>query len=202
VARFVFWQATLVAQPIFSTFSDSAIHIFQQAMQMTSSLVVMGVAGCGKSSLARAVAGAEGLPMIEGDAHHSATSVAKMSQGIALTDVDRASWLDLLADLLQQHPDGVVLTCSALKLAYRQRLRAAAPRLRFAWLEIDHADALARVSGRGDHFFSASLVDSQFEALQPPIGEPGVLRLDACLPIDQLQAEVSVWLNTPMETRP
>ncbi|MBK6851918.1 MAG: gluconokinase [Burkholderiales bacterium] len=162
----------------------------------------MGVAGCGKSSLARAVAAAEGLPMIEGDAHHSATSVAKMSQGIALTDADRAGWLDLLADLLQQHADGVVLTCSALKLAYRQRLRAAVPGLRFAWLDIGHADALARVSGRGDHFFSSSLVDSQFEALQPPNGECGVLRLDARLPPEQLQADVSAWLNTPLETRP
>ncbi len=169
---------------------------------MKPSLVVMGVAGCGKSSLARAVAAAEGLPMIEGDAHHSATSVAKMSQGIALTDADRAGWLDLLADLLQQHADGVVLTCSALKLAYRQRLRAAVPGLRFAWLDIGHADALARVSGRGDHFFSSSLVDSQFEALQPPIGECGVLRLDARLPLEQLQADVSAWLNTPLETRP
>jgi gluconokinase len=190
----------LLLSRFFSTFSDSAIQTFQQATQMTSSLVVMGVAGCGKSSLARAVGGAEGLPMIEGDVHHSPTSVAKMSQGIALTDADRAGWLDRLAELLSQHPDGVVLTCSALKLAYRQRLRAAAPGLRFAWLDIRHADALARVSGRGDHFFSASLVDSQFDALQPPIGEPGVLRLNACLPIEQLQTEVSVWLNTPLET--
>jgi gluconokinase len=169
---------------------------------MKSTLVVMGVAGCGKSSLARAVATAEGLPMIEGDVHHSATSVAKMSQGIALTDADRAGWLDRLADLLVQHPDGVVLTCSALKLAYRQRLRAAAPGLRFSWIDISHSDALARVSGRGDHFFSATLVDSQFDALQPPIGEPGVLRLDARLPLEQLQAEVSAWLATPLETRP
>ncbi|MGY0194106.1 gluconokinase [Leptothrix sp. BB-4] len=168
---------------------------------MNPSLVVMGVAGCGKSSLGEAVAVAQGLPMIEGDRHHSAESVAKMSRGIALTDDDRAGWLDRLAELLRQHPDGAVLTCSALKRAYRDRLRAAAPGLRFAWLDIPRHEALARVAGRGAaHFFSADLVDSQFAALEPPLGEPGVLRLDASRSLDHLQADVSAWLATFQET--
>ncbi|MFM2066934.1 MAG: hypothetical protein RLZZ584_1843 [Pseudomonadota bacterium] len=169
---------------------------------MKPSLVVMGVAGCGKSSLGQAVAVAQGLAMIEGDTHHSADSVAKMRQGIALIDADRAGWLDRLAALLQQHPEGAVLTCSALKQAYRERLRAAAPGLRFAWLDITRDEALARVAGRGTaHFFSAGLVDSQFAALQPPVGEPGVLRLDATQPLAHLQAKVSAWLALPLETR-
>ena len=163
---------------------------------MTSSIVIMGVAGCGKSSLGAAVARAEGLPLVEGDDHHSAESRAKMSQGIALTDADRDGWLVRLAEQLRAHPQGVVLTCSALKRAYRERLRAAAPGLRFVFLSISREQALARVSARApQHFFSASLVDSQFATLEPPLGEPGVLPVDALAPLSQLQAQVSAWLH-------
>jgi gluconokinase len=165
-------------------------------------LVVMGVAGCGKSSLGLAVAEDLGLPMIEGDAHHSAASVAKMSQGIALTDADRAGWLNRLAALLgeaHQRGAGTVLSCSALKRAYRERLRADLPAgaLRFLWLELSPAEALRRVSQRGSHFFSANLVDSQFAALESPLGEPGVLRLDATKPLVSLRAQVAAWLAEP-----
>ena len=99
-------------------------------------LVVMGVAGCGKSSLGLALAKALRLPLIEGDDHHSPASRAKMSEGIALTDADREGWLTTLGQLLQAHPQGAVLTCSALKKAYRDRLRTACPPLRFAFLEL------------------------------------------------------------------
>jgi gluconokinase len=161
----------------------------------------MGVAGCGKSSLGAAVAAAEGLPLIEGDAFHSDESVHKMSRGVALTDADRAGWLARLADELQRQPGGVVLTCSALRRAYRERLRAAVPPLpglRFAFLDIGREAALQRVQGRGGaHFFSASLVDSQFATLESPVGEPGVLRLDATAPLEQLTSELSAWLRTP-----
>lgn len=165
---------------------------------MKASLVVMGVAGCGKSSLAAAFARAEALPLIEGDAFHSAASVDKMSRGIALTDTDRSGWLDRLGAELQAHPQGVVLTCSALRRAYRERLRAASPGLRFAFLEIDREAALARVNARAnEHFFSASLVDSQFATLESPLGEPGVLRLDATRPLAELQQELGAWWRAP-----
>ncbi|MDP3520900.1 MAG: gluconokinase, GntK/IdnK-type [Hydrogenophaga sp.] len=158
-------------------------------------LVVMGVAGCGKSSLGAALAAAVGVPLIEGDDHHSAASRDKMSRGIALTDADRAGWLQTLGRLLQAHPNGAVLTCSALKRAYRDHLRAACPGLRFAFLDIARADAGQRVAARADtHFFSTALVDSQFATLESPVGEAGVLRLDALLPIDQLQAQATAWL--------
>lgn len=124
-------------------------------------LVVMGVAGCGKSSLGAALAQAESLPLIEGDDHHSPDSRKKMRQGIALTDADREGWLATLGQLLQAQPRGVVLTCSALKKAYRDRLRSACPGLRFVFLEIDRASAGQRVAARaGTHFFSTALVDS------------------------------------------
>ncbi|MBL0423956.1 gluconokinase [Ramlibacter alkalitolerans] len=155
----------------------------------------MGVAGCGKSSLGAAVAAAEGLLLIEGDDFHSAASRDKMSRGIALTDEDRAQWLEVLGGQLASHPEGVVLTCSALKRAYRERLRAAAPGLRFVFLEIERAAAQQRVASRGTHFFSASLVDSQFATLESPIGEAGVLRVDALEPLADLRRQVSAWLR-------
>ena len=160
-----------------------------------SSLIVMGVAGCGKSSLARAVAEAQGLPLIEGDDHHSDANRARMAQGIALTDADRQDWLAILGRLLQSQPQGAVLTCSALKRAYRDQLRAASPGLRFAFLDITPVVAAQRVAARPSHFFSASLVDSQFAALESPVGEPGVLRLDGERPLTTLQQQVQQWLQ-------
>ena len=161
----------------------------------------MGVAGCGKSSLASALAVAEGCTLIEGDHFHSAASREKMSQGIALTDADRAGWLSVLVAEIQKHPQGVVLTCSALKKAYRDRLRQSTPELRFAFLDIDKAEAQRRVIARAaSHFFNAALVDNQFATLESPVGEPGVVRLDATQPLDTLQAQVSQWLQQTTAT--
>jgi gluconokinase len=163
----------------------------------TGSVVVMGVAGCGKSSLGQAVARRQGWPLIEGDDHHSATSKDKMARGIALTDADRAGWLQRLGQALQAHPQGAVLTCSALKKSYRDTLRSASPGLRFIFLDIDRADALARVKAReGQHFFSASLVDDQFATLESPVGEPGVLPLSAREPLAQLSDAATRWLES------
>lgn len=161
---------------------------------MTDSIVIMGVAGCGKSSLGAVVAQATQLPLVEGDDFHSEGSRQKMSQGIALTDADREGWLTTLGDQLRNYPAGLVLTCSALKKAYRDRLREAAPDLRFVFLDISREQAQARVIARA-HFFSSSLVDSQFATLQDPTGEPGVLRLNAMTHLLTLQAEVTAWLQ-------
>ena len=174
---------------------DSATNMSFQASP--AFVVVMGVAGCGKSSLGSALAQAEGLPLIEGDDHHSPTSREKMRQGIALTDADREGWLTTLGQLLQAQPQGAVLTCSALKKVYRDRLRNACPGLRFVFLEIDRASAGQRVAARaGTHFFSSALVDSQFATLESPVGEAGVLRLDALLDLPTLQQQASAWLAT------
>ena len=155
----------------------------------------MGVAGCGKSSLGAGVAQVLGIPFIEGDNFHSAASRSKMSQGIALTDADRDGWLETLCEQLRAHPEGAIMTCSALKKVYRDRLRKAAPGLRFAFLEISRSDAQARVQARAkDHFFATTLVDSQFATLEVPTGEPGVLRLEAVAPLAELQAQVTAWL--------
>lgn len=162
---------------------------------MPPRIVIMGVAGCGKSSLGAAVARSQGLPLVEGDDFHSAASREKMSRGIALTDADRADWLALLARQLAGRTEGVVLTCSALRRSYRDQLRAAAPGLRFVFLAIDRASAAQRVASRDEHFFSSSLVDSQFATLESPVGEAGVLRVDALEPLERLQQRVSTWLE-------
>ena len=165
---------------------------------MKQAVVIMGVAGCGKSSLAKALAEAQGWRLIEGDDFHSPESRAKMSQGIALADADRAGWLTVLGAEMQQHPGGVVLTCSALKKAYRDCLRAAVPGLHFAFLEIAKDEAQRRVVARSaSHFFSASLVDNQFATLESPVGEANVIQLKATDAPEALQREVSQWLQKP-----
>jgi gluconokinase len=160
-----------------------------------TALVVMGVSGCGKSSVAAEVAKRLGWPLIEGDEFHPESNRAKMAAGMALTDGDRASWLDTLGHELAAHSAGAVLTCSALKRAYRDALRAAVPGLRFAWLDLDQQAALARVSQRGaDHFFPPQLVANQFDTIEPPLGEADVLRLDALQPVPMLCERVCAWM--------
>jgi gluconokinase len=158
-------------------------------------VVVMGVAGCGKSAVGRLIAQQLALPLVEGDDFHSPGNIQKMQQGVALTDEDRADWLRTLGDELARHPDGVVLTCSALKKAYRDRLRLAAPRLRFVHLAVSPAEALRRVAQRAGHFYPPSLVASQFAALQDPSGEAGVLVLDGEAPLQALAQSAAAWLK-------
>ena len=158
-------------------------------------MVFMGVSGCGKSSLGAAVARKEGLQLVEGDDFHSAANRIKMNQGIALNDDDREDWLTALSEQLRSSPNAIVLTCSSLKLKYRDRLRQAQPDLRFVFLSLTPEEARARVQARASHFFSESLVDSQFESLEPPEGEPNVLQVDATAPLHLLQSQVSMWLH-------
>ena len=170
---------------------DSAISSFQP-----QALVVMGVSGCGKSSVGAACADALGWTLHEGDTYHAPESVAKMRAGTPLTDADRAGWLDRLVDLLASPPEGAgrVLTCSALRRRYRDRLREATPRLGFVFLALDYDAALARVQSRAGHFFSPALVSNQFATLESPVGEPGVLVLDATQPMAALVAAVVAWV--------
>jgi gluconokinase len=163
------------------------------------SIVIMGVSGCGKSSLAQCVVQATGLPLVEGDDFHSAANRKKMADGIPLNDADRAGWLAALGVELQARPNGAVATCSALKRIYRDRLRQAVPGLGFVFMEIGKADAQARVNARATHFFASSLVDNQFATLESPVGEAGVLRLDAMLPLAELLNTVTEWLAASQE---
>lgn len=164
-----------------------------------SAIVVMGVSGCGKSSVGAACAEALGWTLHEGDAYHAPESIAKMRAGTPLTDADRAGWLDRLASLLApaREGQGVVLTCSALRRAYRDRLRAAQPALGFVFLDLDYMQALARVQSRAGHFFSPALVADQFATLEAPGGEDNVLALDATRSVPELVQDTVRWLRTP-----
>ena len=159
-------------------------------------VVVMGVAGCGKSSLAERCARALQLPLVEGDDFHSVANVQKMRSGVPLDDTDRAGWLTALAGGLQQRPQGALLTCSALRRRYRDRLREGVPDLRFLYLRLTEDQARARVSARAGHLFPASLVASQFETLECPSEEMGVLTLDALRPLDVLERQAVAWLRS------
>lgn len=166
------------------------------AILSNTSLVVMGVAGCGKSSLGQLCARTLCVPLLEGDHFHSASNLTKMRNGIPLSDDDRAAWLDTLAEQLQAHPQGVVLTCSALKQRYRERLRAATPGLRFVFLDLTQDQARERVASRPLHLFPVSLVASQFATLEDPRHEPGVLHLDATKPLTELSSTVVRWVRS------
>lgn len=162
-----------------------------------SKLVVMGVSGCGKSTLAAAIACALGAELIEGDQHHLPASKEKMRLGIALEDSDREPWLDHLGALMASREGPTVLTCSALKRAYRQRLRRAVPSLRFVYVEISEAAAMRRVLDRPGHFFPASLVADQFRTLESPLGEAGVLAVDGQTSTETQLDAVRAWLAVP-----
>lgn len=157
-------------------------------------ILVMGVAGSGKSTLASRLAGTLHVPLIEGDDHHSASNLEKMRRGVALQDEDRMPWLDALAALLGARDRGAVLACSALRRSYRDRFRRLVPGLGIVFLAIDPDSAYSRVAARPAHPFPPSLVRSQFEALEPPLGEPDVVRVDATLSIPEQLDVTLAWL--------
>ncbi len=168
--------------------------------QQISSLVVMGVAGCGKSSVARALAERVGGVLIEGDTFHPQTNVDKMARGIPLTDEDRAGWLDRLAEELADaasRGERAVLACSALKARYRSRLRAATASLGFVFLDLPQPEALRRVAQRSCHFMPASLVESQFAALERPTAEPCTLTVDGTRSLSCIVRDAAAWCDSP-----
>ena len=133
--------------------------------------VVMGVAGSGKTLLGSALARELGLEFVDGDDFHPPENLRRMAAGIPLTDADRAGWLRAIADWLRvkKHAGGGgVAACSALKRSYRDVLRAAAPDVQFIFLRGSRTLIGERLANRRDHFMPASLLDSQFAALEEP----------------------------------
>lgn len=146
-------------------------------------LVVMGVSGCGKTTLGKALAARLGAGFVDADDLHPPANRAKMARGEALTDGDRAPWLDLVAGVLRNRAP-VVVACSALRRAYRDRLREAGE-VRFLHLAAPREVIAARLAARQGHFMPASLLDSQYATLEPP-GPDEAVTLDARLPPDVL----------------
>jgi gluconokinase len=159
--------------------------------------VVMGVAGCGKSSLAQAWARRAGACCIEGDALHSAAARARMAAGLPLDERHRRPWLLRLARAMQAVPGPVVAAASLLRRTHRERLRQALPGLRFVHLQLPQHEAEARCAARVGHFFPAALVASQYASLEPTDAESDVLALDACQPLQQLLAQLQQLQQLP-----
>jgi gluconokinase len=142
-------------------------------------VVVMGVSGSGKTTVGLRLAGALGAQFVDGDDLHTDAARAKMKSGHPLTDDDRWPWLDRIGAKLATG-ERTVIACSALRRVYRDRLRAATgPKLRFVYLEATPEDMGARVAGGVGHYMPASLVESQFAALEPPSGEADVITVSA-----------------------
>lgn len=166
--------------------------------QPARAIIVMGVSGCGKTTLARVVAASLRCPFIEGDALHSAANVAKMASGQPLSDADREPWLDqvgkALGDAVARHGRAVA-ACSALKRAYRDRLRAviAAP-VAFIMLDAPRDELALRVAQRQGHYMQVSLLDSQLAALERPAEDERALLLDARLRPAELCNASLQWL--------
>ncbi len=132
-------------------------------------LLVMGVSGSGKTAVGTILAERLRVRFVDGDDLHPPANIAKMSAGEALTDADRAPWLDRVAETIatmRRTCTGGVIACSALKRAYRRRL--AAPDVRLVYLQEDTETVRARLAQRRRHFMPASLVNSQFDTLEPP----------------------------------
>jgi gluconokinase len=155
--------------------------------------VVMGVSGSGKSLIGARFAGALGIEFVEGDTDHSPDNVARMSAGIPLTDDDRRAWLAAIATRLEAAragPIGLVISCSALKRAYRNVLRAGDADVQFVYLEGTRALLEQRLAGRRGHFMPASLLDSQLAILEPPSADERAWVCDIGEPPDAIVARL------------
>lgn len=165
-------------------------------------IIVMGVSGCGKSLIGNRLAERLQVPFFDADDFHSPANVAKMASGVPLTDADRSGWLDDLAELVKGEQGGLVLACSALKRAYRDRLRAGNPLLKFVYLKGDMETIWSRHSSREDHYFNGrAMLESQFRTLEEP--EPGedAIVADVCEEPDRIVERCLSALGSPVGKR-
>jgi len=157
-------------------------------------VVVMGVSGCGKSSVGEDLARRVGADFLEGDSLHPPANVEKMRAGTPLTDADRWPWLDALGQTLGG--DGnVVVSCSALKRKYRDRLRALAGRpVVFVYLRGDRDVLAARMAARSHEYMPFSLLDSQLATLEPPHAEDRVVTIEINQPLEAIVGSALEYL--------
>ena len=166
-------------------------------MKGAARVVVMGVSGCGKSTVAEALAQQLGWRCLEGDDLHSAANVAKMASGIPLQDADRAGWLDSIAQALhtaRSHSEGLVVSCSALKRIYRDRLRQGDADVVFVHLQGARELLHARMLARTHRYMKASLLDSQLATLEPPGADEQARGFDIALPPERIVHDAQDWL--------
>jgi len=166
-------------------------------------VVVMGVSGCGKSTVGGLLARLIDAEFLEGDDLHPPRNVERMATGIPLTDDDRRDWLSALAQRMaraRNAQQSLVVSCSALKRRYREVLRSASPELAFVHLHADAALLEARMQARADHFMPASLLASQLQTLETPGPDERAITFDAALPAAANAASAAAWLNLTIPT--
>ncbi len=161
-------------------------------------IIVMGVSGCGKSTVAALLAGRLGWEFAEGDALHPASNVEKMRQAIPLNDADREPWLHEIArtisDWRAAGKAGIV-ACSALRRRYREIIAAGAADVRFVYLRGGASLIEQRLAARQGHYMPASLLDSQFATLEEPAADEPAITLDTGAPAGELVNEVLSTLH-------
>ncbi len=153
---------------------------------MPSPIVVMGVSGSGKSTVGAALAQRLGVPFADADDFHPPANIAKMTAGQPLNDDDRRPWLDSIGVWLAEHVDGGVMSCSALKRAYRDQLREHCPSVEFLHLSGTPEVIGRRQASRPGHFMPASLLASQFETLEPLAADEHGVAIDVDQDIDSI----------------
>ncbi|RAZ78812.1 gluconokinase [Mesorhizobium atlanticum] len=162
-------------------------------LRTAPAIVVMGVAGCGKTAVGEALARALSADFIEGDRLHPPENVARMARGEPLTDALREGWLDAIGERIASSVAGgrkAVAACSALKRSYRDRLSRFCPEVVFLYLKIDRETAWRRVANRKGHFMPASLVDSQFATLEEPATDERAVTADGTRSVAGIVKEI------------
>lgn len=168
-------------------------------MTTQETVIVIGVAGCGKSTLSSGLARALGLPYIDADDYHSEAHMAQMRAGEPLTDDQRWAWLATVRRVARAAGPSIV-ACSGLARRHRDALRLIGDDVRFVWLRIDEADVRARLERRKHHFAGPELASSQLAALEPPdADEVDVLTFDATIPPKELLSKVLSSLAEPLQ---
>ena len=162
---------------------------------MTRAIVVMGVAGCGKSTLAEALATHLGWTFVEGDLCHPPENVARMTAGLPLDDAARQPFLMNVAAALTASRDGAVAACSALKRAYRDLIRRQVGDILFVLPHLSRADLERRMAQRPGHFMPTSLLDSQLATLEPPDPNERALVIDGTLPVADQVRQIAAALH-------
>jgi len=152
-------------------------------------IIVMGVSGSGKSTVASQLAGRLRWGFAEADKFHPPANIAKMTAGTPLTDDDRWPWLDAIAawvDSVRSRGEDCVVACSALRKAYRERIAAGHDDVRFVYLKGTYETIASRMGGRTGHYMPVSLLKSQFETLEEPDAGEGAI----AIPIEKAPGEI------------
>ena len=172
----------------------------QKRLALPVVLVLMGVSGCGKTTIGELLAERLHLPYEEGDALHPPANVAKMAAGHPLDDADRAPWLAKVADWVDARLDAGesgVITCSALKRSYRALIARRGAGVEFVYLHGSRELIASRLAGRHGHFMPPTLLDSQFATLEEPGADEPAIRVEIGEPPAAIAADIVEALGLP-----